>query len=171
MQRVLFASVGLCLLLIACQREASAEQAPAKTPDAPATKKAPTAPPPGFVATGAVAEKPAESYMVRIVPGDAKAGQSGTSVVEVTPSPGYKINLEFPSRLRLEPTAGVKPAKEQFGKEDAEVTEKVLRFNVAFTPASAGKLKMAGTADFSVCNDSTCKLIRDEKLAWEVDVK
>ena len=108
---------------------------------------------------------------MRIVPGDATAGRSSTSVVEVTPSTGYKINLQFPSRLKLEPTAGVKPAKEQLGKDDAEVTEEVLRFNVAFTPASAGKLKMGGTADFSVCNDSTCKLIRDEKLAWEVDVK
>ena len=160
MPRILIVLSGLCLALVACQREAAAEPPAA----APTTNTAPAA----------AAETPpptTQNYTVRIVPGEAKAGAQATSVIEVTPAKGYKMNLEFPSRLSLEPTAGVKPAKEQLGKDDAEVTEKALRFKVAFTPASAGKLSMAGSADFSVCNDSTCKLIRDEKLAWVVNVK
>ncbi len=160
MARLFLATASLAFALTACQREAAAEP-PTTKPPTPATKEAPTKAEPAT----------AQSYVVRIVAGEAKAGASTTSVVEVTPAEGYKINLEFPSRLQLSPTAGVKPAKERLGKEDAEVSEKMLRFNVAFTPASAGHLKMNCTADFSVCNDSTCKLIRDEKLAWEVHVK
>ncbi len=155
MPRLALVAVGLCVSLVACQREAAAEQ-----PAPAATEK-----------QAAATSSPDLNYTVRIIPGEAKAGALATSIVEVTPSKGYKMNLEFPSRLTLEPVAGVKPAKEKLGKEDAEVTEKALRFKVAYTPASAGKLNMTGSTDFSVCNETTCQLIRDEKLAWEVDVK
>jgi hypothetical protein len=113
----------------------------------------------------------AQSYTVRIIPGDATAGKAGKSVIEVTPSTGFHMNLEFPARLRVTPPNGLALAKAELGKEDAELTDAVLRFTVPFTASAAGKVSVAALGDFSVCNDTTCKLIRDEKLAWDVDVK
>ena len=161
MRRILFVTALVSIACAACQKEAAAEQQKATTSKSEAPAKAPAA----------KANPGNQSYMVRIVPGDGKAGEVMTSVVEVTAGEGYKINLQFPSRLQLEPAAGVKPSKEKLSRGDAEITEKVLRFNVAFTPANPGTLKMTGTTDFSVCNERTCNLFRGEKLAWEVSVK
>ena len=113
----------------------------------------------------------AQPYTVRIVPGDASAGKGATSVIEVSPAAGYHMNKEFPARLRVTPPTGVTVAKPDLSKEDAELNETMLRFSVAFNAAAAGKVTLAGLGDFSVCNDTTCKLIRDEKLSWDVDVK
>ena len=131
--------------------------------------KAPSVPAP----TAAPVKKaePTKTYKVRIVPGDAKAGAEAKSIIEVTPLPGYKMNKEFPSKLRIGKSEGVSTPKSEYSKGDAEVTEKILRFKVAFTAAKAGKINLNGSADFSVCNESACKLIRDEKLAWEVAVR
>jgi hypothetical protein len=71
----------------------------------------------------------------------------------------------------MDKAAGVDTPKTEYSKSDAEVTEEVLRFKVAFTAIKAGKVNLNGSADFSVCNESACKLIRDEKLAWEVAVR
>ena len=112
-----------------------------------------------------------QPYTVRIVPGDASAGKAATSVIEVRPAQGFHMNQEFPTRLRVTPPVGVTVARPELTKSDAEVTDELLRFSVGFNAAAAGKVTLAGLGDFSVCNDSTCKLIRDEKLSWDVDVK
>jgi hypothetical protein len=163
MRRLCISSLLLLVTAFACQREPAAREG------------APGAAAPGPAGTEAAAAKPATTgpapYTVRIVPGEATAGQPATSVIEVSPAPGFKINQEFPAKLKLSKTDGVAPAKTELGRDDAEISEKALRFSVRFTPATAGKVALAGAADFSVCNDTTCKLIRDEQLSWEVEVK
>lgn len=173
MRRVLFfgSSVSLCLAvsaLTACQ-SSPAPSAPEAASSAPtAATPTPAAPASAAPATQAATAQP---YTVRIVAGDAKAGQAGKSVVEVTPAAGFHMNLEFPVRLRVTPPTGLTLGKADLSKEDAELSEAALRFSVPFTAAAAGKVSLEALGDFSVCNDTTCKLIRDEKLAWDVDVK
>ncbi len=89
----------------------------------------------------------------------------------MTPGPGFKMNKDYPSRVRLEEGTHAKPAKAEYKKGDAEITDAALRFTVDFTPNAAGKCELKGAADFSVCNDKSCKLIRGEALAWQVEVK
>jgi hypothetical protein len=169
MRRICISSLLLLVTAFACQRQPAAREGgltgPAPTPAA--TTQAAPAPAP--------APKPVEAapqpYMVRIVPGSGAAGQAVNSVIEVSPAAGFHINQEFPVKLKLLKTDGVDMAKKELGKEDAEINEKALRFTVRFTPKAPGKVALTGTADFSVCNDTTCKLIRDEQLSWEVDVK
>lgn len=151
---------------------------PADNEPAPTTAAAPTpaaleaAPTPKPSEPAAPAPIPAEkNYLVRITPGEAQAGQPAQSIIEVTPTPGYKMNLEFPSHLKLDPPTGAALTKAELGREDAEITEAALRFTIAYTPEQAGDLDLAGAADFSVCNENACKLIRGEKVAWEVAVK
>ncbi len=158
MSRIALSSVAALATLFACQSEPAAEpKAPA--PAEKAEKAKPAAPAPEL------------NFAVRIVPEAAKKGEPSTTIVEVKPKAGYKMNKEFPSRLVMAAADGVKPVKAELGKGDAEVTEEVLRFKVAYTADKAGKVDLAAKCDFSVCNESTCKLVRDHDLTWAVVVK
>lgn len=144
---------------------------PAAEPAAPAPAAAEASPTPAKPAAPAEAAPAAKNYVVRITPGDATAGQPASSVIEITPAAGYKMNLEFPSRLALDTPEGAALGKTELTADDLEITEKALKFTVAYTPEQAGQLDLAGAADFSVCNENACKLVRDEKVAWQVAVK
>ena len=123
-------------------------------------------------AAAPASEAPAAAeYTVRVLPAEAKAGEDAKSIIEVTAAPGFHMNAEFPSRVKDLSCTGGTLAKAELGPEDAEVTQEALRFSVPFKADAAGKVDLAGAASFSVCNDRTCKLIRDEKVAWAVEVK
>lgn len=168
--RVVFAAALLSLSAVACK-------APAETPTAaPATGASATSP--ASETSKAVAlpnapESAAEpaSFVVRVLPAEAKAGTETTAVVEVMPNPGFKMNVDFPARLRITEPGDANPAKAELTKDDAELSEKALKFKVAYTANKAGKATLAGLADFSVCNETACRLIRGEKVAWSVDVQ
>lgn len=162
------ALLGLALALAAgCNKPA--EDA---APETETTSKAAEAAPAPAEAKPADTPAPAaKNYVVKITPGDAQAGQPAKSVIEVTPTAGYKMNLDFPSRLALDTPTGATLGKTELGQGDVEITEAALRFTVDYTPDEAGKLDLAGAADFSVCNENACKLVRDEKVAWQVAVK
>ena len=113
----------------------------------------------------------AAPYRIRIVSSEATAGAPTSTRIEITPLDGYKMNKDFPSRLRVDVTDKATTPKTDFQQGDAEITEERLGFKVGLTPKAAGAINMTGTTDFSVCNESTCKLYRGEKLAWELAVK
>ena len=164
-----------CLAMMACNSEPKpAPEAKPTAPEAkatPAKAKAETAKADVKAAPESKATVDAQ-YTVRIIPGAAAAGAAATSVVEVKPTPGYKMNTEFPVQIKgLSAPDGVTLPKQTLASADAELSEKVLRFTVPFTAAKAGQIDLAGLADFSVCNERACKLIRDEKVAWQVTVK
>ncbi|HWO21266.1 MAG TPA: hypothetical protein VNO30_21000, partial [Kofleriaceae bacterium] len=55
--------------------------------------------------------KPDEGQLSIEVPSDAVAGQETTARVVVTPTPKFKINFDFPTKLTLEAPADVTLAK------------------------------------------------------------
>ena len=101
----------------------------------------------------------------------ASKGEASKTAVTVIPLDGYKMNKDFPNSLTLNPAAEAKITKTKFSPADAQLTEQALTFGIDFTPASSGPTQFSGTANFSVCNESTCKLFRGEKLAWTVPTK
>lgn len=167
MSRIAVIAAFMLATSFACQGtpEARKPDAPASQAAAPTTQAAATP----AVSAAAIPQK--APYTIHIAAGEAAVGKPATSVIEVRPATGFHINKEFPARLRVSPTAGVTLAKADLSKEDAELTDELLRFSVPFNASGVGKVSLAGLGDFSVCNDSTCKLIRDEKLSWDVDVK
>ena len=167
--------LGICLAVSGCgQKAAETTAKPTKEATNKVTQEKPEAEPaaktPKEVPAAAPAE-PARTYTLRIVPGAAKAGVEATSMVEITPLPGYKMNKDFPSRLKLDPKENLAMAKTVLTKKDADISEALLRFKVPFTAAKAGSVGLSGNADFSVCNESTCKLYRGEQVIWEVAVQ
>jgi hypothetical protein len=122
--------------------------------------------------------KPDEGELSIEVPPDAVAGQETTARVIVTPTPKYKINFEFPTKLSLETPADVTLAKADFkaggqakSQGDAEkFEEKKLAFAVKLTPTKSGSHTINGTFKFAVCDKDTC-LAKKETIAIQLAAK
>ena len=113
-----------------------------------------------------------QSYQVKLdVPGSVAKDAQGVVRVTIVPSEGWKMNKEFPTRLKVQAPEGVSLAKEQQSLSDAEkFADKELTFAIRFTPASTGKKSFNADFRFAVCTDATCDP-KKEKLAWAIDVK
>ncbi len=90
----------------------------------------------------------------------ASAGSAGAEVTArlvVLPGAGYHMNKDFPTKLTLEPPAGVTLSKTVLEPADAErFTDDVLAFAVKMTATAAGEYTIPGTFKFAVCTETTC---------------
>lgn len=121
--------------------------APAKTP-----AKAPTA---------------GTNYQITATPqGPFKVGGDARVDVRLTGRNGYHVNQEYPIKLRLDPTQGVKLTKTTMVRADASAFEEAQAvFPVGVTPETAGRKALHGTLSFSVCNPQNCLLERQDVSA------
>jgi 2-oxoglutarate dehydrogenase E2 component (dihydrolipoamide succinyltransferase) len=138
--------------------------APAAPAPAPAAPAAPAAAPtdriddPGFE----LAAQPAGPYA---------AGKLGTFAVSLTPRGVYHVNQEYPVSISLQGDTGLSFPKSQLAKGDAATFgEKLARFEVPFTAASAGDHEVRAKVKFAVCTPENC--VPDERtLALVLAVK
>lgn len=101
-----------------------------------------------------------------------KVGGTGTVRVRLAAAPGYHVNRDFPSSLRLAPPAGVDLPKPIVSVKEggAKIEEQQATFDVVYTARVAGAQAFTGTVSFAVCTATTCDPHR-EKVAFTVDVK
>lgn len=86
-----------------------------------------------------------------------KPGGETVARLVVKPGAGYHMNKEFPTKLTLEPPAGVTLAKAVLEPADAEkFDDNELAFAVKMTAAGAGEYTIPGTFKFAVCTETTC---------------
>ncbi len=113
-----------------------------------------------------------DAYAITVVaPNTAKAASASKVTVSVVPKAGWKMNKDFPTKLKIEPPSGVSIAKPTLLAADATTFDAHRAvFDVVFTPASAGSKTFEADFKFAVCTDATCDP-KKEKLAWVVDVK
>lgn len=91
--------------------------------------------------------------------GPYTAGQRGTFEIRLVPRGEYHVNVDpnFPFAIELSGPDAVSFPETSLDREDAaEFTEQRARFDVPFTPASAGEHRVTATVDFAVCTPSTC---------------
>ncbi len=112
-----------------------------------------------------------EHYSLEFKPGTLKKGEPGNALLKVTPGAGFKMNKEFPVKLKLKPGTDWKVAKEELKVADVKLNESALEFPLSLTPNVSGRVKLEALADFSVCNDQSCKLIRGLELSWGLQVQ
>lgn len=90
-------------------------------------------------------------------PAPAAVGAETVARLVVQPGSGYKMNKDFPTKLTLEPPAGVTLPKAVLEPADAEhFSEKELAFAVKMSAPAAGEYTIPGTLKFAVCTDTTC---------------
>jgi len=117
-----------------------------------------------------VADDP--TFEVKVGAPAGAVGKDGAVKVVVTPKSGWKLNLEFPTKLTVDPPADVSVAKKTQKKDDAvEFSEKKgATWSVAYKPSSAGSKQFSGDLRFAVCTEATCDPKR-ATVAFTVDVK
>ncbi len=100
-----------------------------------------------------------DSFELRAASGQGgyHAGQLGTFSITLRPKGHYHVNQEYPITVALTAPAAVHLAKPSLERADAaEMGERLARFDVPFTPATAGTHRVVADVDFAVCTPETC---------------
>jgi hypothetical protein len=109
----------------------------------------------------------AGSYAITVkAPSPVKKGEAATAVIQVMPRGPYKINLEFPLRLKVGGPASASPRELQLtAKQAAKMTKSELVLKPSFKLTAGGEHAFSGTLRFSVCTDAQCE-IKTEPVSW-----
>lgn len=103
-------------------------------------------------------------------PKTARASTRTTATVKVSPSEGYKMNLEYPTKLSVTAPEGVKLEKAKLTKADGRVDTKAVEFDVAFTAETRGKKSFTGELKFAVCTENDC-IPQTQAVSFEIEVQ
>jgi len=161
-RRILSLAFGLAALSALGCEDSSATAAPDAPDGSGGPKGASGAAKP---ATKVAAKVDAVNYAVELeAPGPYKAGEKAEAKVVLVPKGVYKINDEYPMKLKLSDADGVTYDKATLKKSDFEYSPKKGSFSVSFTPAETGKAKLSGTMSMSVCSEENCLI---EKVSLE----
>jgi len=104
-------------------------------------------------------------------PAKSKVGEAATTELVVTPGAGWKINVDYPSKLTLSKVPdGAKVASATITKAGMQIDKTRLTVPVSFTSEAPGGKSFEGELRFSVCNEISCQMPR-EKVAWTTQVE
>jgi hypothetical protein len=95
---------------------------------------------------------------------DGAAGAAASAEIKLAPGTGFHIATDYPIKLKLLETPGVKLEKKMLtagGRDKAQgdaatLTEQALAFAVKVTPEAAGAYEIKGTFSFGVCEKDSC---------------
>jgi hypothetical protein len=152
--------VGLVVAVMAvwitgCEREVLDEEAISVA--AEASEGAPAAP------VGS-----SEHYTMRVEGAEVAAAEPAQLELQLLPGPDLKINLEFPWTIEFEEQEGLELPAGVLDASAMELTDEVARIPMDVTVTEAGTREVTARANFSVCNDDRCEILRDQKLQFSV---
>ena len=167
---------ALSLLLSAsgCDGDKKSDAANSPKADAPADDAKPIVGKPVEGGEGPVAKKKADeepTYSFKVQKDDKyKQGEQGVVILSLVPAKGWHLNLEYPTKVKLDASQGVGLAKNELKKEDASTFgEQGFEFGVNFTPTTAGEGQFTGKIKFAVCQEEACSP-QSEEIAFAVTV-
>ncbi len=139
---------------------------PAQAASAPVGPAAPAHAP---VAGPGKSRVTADAFTVEMKAASAyAAGQEGVVEVVLAAKGDFKINAQFPTKLKMgEPPEGVTYRKPVLKKDDGTFTEKEGSFKAPFVAQKPGQYTVGATVSLSVCNEKKCLM---EKVAVDVAV-
>jgi hypothetical protein len=112
-----------------------------------------------------------DTYVVSAsVPASSKMGAEAVVTINLLPKTGWKINQEYPTKLKVTVPEGVAIAKDTLAATDAGTfSEKTALFEVKLNPSSTGSKEFTAEFRFAVCTDATCDPKKAD-LAWKLAV-
>lgn len=126
---------------------------------------------PAEPAAEAVAVDKSDQYTVQVLEGELGVGDFETLLVQVLPGPGLEINLEFPWAVRLGQVEGLEFEAAEIKRDELDLTVERAQLPVKLKADQAGVYEVEARADFSVCNEERCDILRDEPLPFTVHVQ
>ncbi|MEZ4440818.1 MAG: hypothetical protein R3B72_17090 [Polyangiaceae bacterium] len=120
-------------------------------------------------APSALADIEGDGYVIKVADVEVKGGE-GEIVVIVEAKEGFKVNADYPHKVKFEdPPAGIELAKKKLSKDDGAFEgKKAFKFKGKVKATKDGTLK--GEVKTSVCNDSQC-LIKKESFSLKITAK
>lgn len=150
---LLWLTAGFALLCVGCKNGSSGAS---KTP-APASS---------LSAASGGSQQTTKPYTLSVTaPAPGKVGSALTATVKLVPRGGYKVNLEYPTKLIVRASAASTPEKTLTAKDAAEITTARALFKPSVTLTKVGTHDVKAEFKFSVCTKALCELKR-ETLTW-----
>jgi hypothetical protein len=118
------------------------------------------------------ADKP--SFSIAVDSPAVKAGAKGAVKIKITPAKGFKWNENYPSSFTVSGDAGetATVSRTEFDRDAFAVDKaKAASVEIPFEGKKTGETTVGGVANFSVCNDETCLIFRDEKVEMKLAVR
>ena len=115
----------------------------------------------------------AKYYAVSLTPDEVDADTRTDVAVVITPASGYKWNDEYPAKFGVVALGDVTVGKTEFSqkKKEVEIGKTEARLVLPVTVSGAGRHKLQVKANFSVCNDTSCKIMRKELFKLSISGK
>jgi hypothetical protein len=113
-----------------------------------------------------------DGYSIQASDVSTSAGGEGSIVVTIKAKPGFKVNKEYPHKVKAEnPPDGVELKKSEATKADGTFKdESTFEMTLPVKAVKAGSYDIELKVKTSVCNDSQC-LIKKETLTAKVVAK
>ena len=123
------------------------------------------------IAVGQTTLAETDTYVVHAsIPESVTTGAAGVVTIHLLPKTGWKINQEFPTKLKVKAPEGVAVEKDTLAVGDAGTfSEKTAVFDLKFSGSSAGSKEFSAEFRFAVCTDATCDPKKAD-LAWKLDI-
>jgi hypothetical protein len=152
------------LLVVSCSKEPrGSRQAPGAGTNLPppriALENSGSKGGPGMaIGEGATTGGPDTSFKLAVAtPPAGPAGTEAVARVSVTPTEGWHMNKEYPTKLKVTAPDGVQLAKAVFEVGDVtKLDDNELAFDIKLVAAKAGTYKVDGEIKFAVCTPETC---------------
>jgi len=107
-------------------------------------------------------------YTVRIDQDSVAAGAPVEVALAIEPGKDLKINLDFPWKIEMQEMESVSFSTTSFGGGEIALTEERATVPLVLNVAKAGDYDVKAIADFSVCNDERCEILRGESVTVKV---
>lgn len=134
-----------------------------------ASKREPT--PEANPSKSASAEGTDDRYSTVVSEETIPAGAEATVRLEIAAGDGLKVNHEYPSwNFEVDEAKGLELEKKSFSREDFSLTDAGATAEATVRGETPGEATISGTANFSVCNDETCHILRDEDVRFRLRV-
>lgn len=152
--------LGGVALMCACQGQAGEKSEP-KGEDPGVTAP---------VAAAAAAEQ--KLYTVSAVPNALDTASENSILVQFKPVAGYHWNVEYPTSFKVTTQEGLATDKPAYSAAEETVTATEAGADIPMkVKVHKGISDLQLTGNFSLCQDDSCKLFRNEKVVVPLSTK
>ncbi len=107
-------------------------------------------------------------YTLHVDAQDLVVGEEGEVGFKIRPGDQLEINLDFPWRVDFEDSDSLQLSDRQLSRDALDLSKERAVLPVDVTAMEPGEHRVEARADFSVCNDQRCDIMRDEPVEFIV---
>lgn len=109
-----------------------------------------------------------DQFTMTVSGAEIEVGNQAEVQLQLLPGPDLKINLEFPWVIEFEEVDALEYGATRLGSDAMDLQDERATIPLTITAEEPGNYEVTARADFSVCNDDRCDILRDEPLSFMV---